>query len=51
MKNRGANRAAQTAAVRIAELDEQLVRLEKNVASQAAPANAARRPNNLVGSV
>jgi hypothetical protein len=38
MKNREANRTAKTAAARIAELEDQLARLEKNPASQAAPA-------------
>jgi hypothetical protein len=37
-KNREANRAAKTAAARIAELEDQVARLEKNAASQAAPA-------------
>jgi len=40
-KNREANRAAKTAAARIAELEDQVARLEKAAASQAAPAKRA----------
>ena len=37
-KNREANRAAKTAAARIAELEDQVARLEKSAALQTAPA-------------
>ncbi len=42
-KNREANRAAKTAAARIAELEDQVARLEKAAASQAAPAKRGSR--------
>ena len=45
-KNRDANRAAKTAAARIAELEDQVAQLEKRVASaerQSAPSAASPR--------
>ena len=43
-KNRDANRAAKTAAARIAELEDQVARLEKQAAPAAPPPPAKRGP-------
>jgi hypothetical protein len=43
-KSREANRAAKASAARIAELEEEVARLERKTASQAAPAKRGPKP-------
>ena len=47
-KSREANRAAKTAAARIAELEEEVARLEKQAAPASAPAKRGAKPAALV---
>jgi hypothetical protein len=49
-KNREANRAAKTAAARIAELEEQVAQFEKQAVAQTAPAKRGLKPSPVARS-